>query len=207
MGLGNPGPEYSNTRHNLGFRVLDYFAWRHNLEFREKKRLYWAARGQVGSHPVVLAKPRTFMNLSGQAVLSLCTTYGFSPSQIIVLSDDFCLPLGRLRLRKSGGSGGHNGLNNIIATLGSANFIRLRLGVGPTPSGLDPVDFVLGRFAPSDEPTLKALEERANEALSYLLEAGVEAAMNKFNGAPSPAPEPESKGEVEKSEPRLDRGE
>lgn len=115
VGLGNPGAEYANTRHNLGFRVVDLFAKKQGIEFTQKTKLYWAGVGRVGSADVVLAKPRTFMNLSGNAVVSLNQKYGFKPQQLIVISDDFCLPLGSLRVRKSGGSGGHNGLNNIIA--------------------------------------------------------------------------------------------
>lgn len=180
-GLGNPGAEYANTRHNLGFRVLDIFASRHKIEFNHKHKLYWAGSGRIGSHDIILLKPRTFMNLSGSAVASVCTKYGLKPQQVIVVSDDFCLPLGRLRIRKSGGAGGHNGLKDIIACLGSQDFMRLRLGLGSAPADSDPVNFVLESFKPDEYETVNTLLDTAADALSYLIECGPDAAMNKFN--------------------------
>lgn len=181
VGLGNPGAEYANTRHNLGFRVLDLFARKQGIEFTQKTKLYWAGVGRVGSTDVVLAKPRTFMNLSGNAVVSLNQKYGFKPNQLIVISDDFCLPLGQLRIRKSGGSGGHNGLNNIIACLGTKDFTRIRLGMGSAPQGSDPINFVLGSFKPEEYQPINDLIVTANEAISYVIASGVDAAMNAFN--------------------------
>ncbi|MGM9992180.1 MAG: aminoacyl-tRNA hydrolase [Candidatus Bruticola sp.] len=182
VGLGNPGAEYKNTRHNMGFRAVDLFAQAHHFEFTRKTKLYTAASGTIGSTDIFIIKPRTYMNLSGNAVLSMCTSYGFKPQQIIVISDDFCLPLGRLRIRCSGGSGGHNGLNNIIACLGANNFIRVRLGIGSAPVGSDPINFVLGTFSPNEYEPINDLLQRASEAISYIIECGPEAAMNKFNG-------------------------
>lgn len=182
VGLGNPGAEYANTRHNLGFRVLDIFASKHGIEFSQKNRLYWAGTGSVNGTDVVLAKPRTYMNLSGNAVISLMQKYGLKPGQLLVLSDDFCLPIGRLRIRKSGGSGGHNGLNNIIACLGTNEFTRIRLGTGSAPNGSDPINFVLGSFKPDEYKPINDMLENASEALSYIVENGTDAAMNKFNG-------------------------
>ncbi len=182
VGLGNPGAEYKNTRHNMGFRAVDLFAKEHKLEFTRKTKLYLGASGSIGSTDIFIIKPRTYMNLSGNAVLSMCTSYAFKPQQIIVVSDDFCLPLGRLRIRKSGGSGGHNGLNNIIACLGSSDFIRVRLGIGSSPNGQDPINFVLGTFKPDEYEPIDKLLHQACEAISYIIECGPEAAMNKFNG-------------------------
>ena len=182
VGLGNPGAQYVGTRHNMGFRTVDLFAAQHNIEFDRKEKLYWSGLGNIGTHDVVLLKPRTYMNLSGNAVLSMCTRYGFKPPQIIVISDDFCLPLGRLRIRNSGGSGGHNGLNSIISVLGVNNFVRVRLGVGaPDTDGGDPIDFVLGTFRPEEYEPINELISRASEAISYIIECGPDAAMNKFN--------------------------
>ena len=153
VGLGNPGAQYVGTRHNMGFRTVDLFAAQHNIEFDRKEKLYWSGLGNIGTHDVVLLKPRTYMNLSGNAVLSMCTRYGFKPPQIIVISDDFCLPLG-----------------------------RVRLGVGaPDTDGGDPIDFVLGTFRPEEYEPINELISRASEAISYIIECGPDAAMNKFN--------------------------
>lgn len=181
VGLGNPGPEYARTRHNMGFMVVDELARRANFSVDTKSRLAFTGKGTISNRDVILAKPRTFMNLSGQAVVSLRAKHSIAQENLIVISDDFCLPLGRLRVRPNGGNGGHNGLANIIECLGSKEFARLRLGIGPAPVGRDPIDFVLGKFHPDEFLAVNELVSTAADAVAFLLEHGLEPTMNKFN--------------------------
>ena len=183
LGLGNPGPEYAHNRHNLGFMVVDELAARHGIRVQERTRLALVGQGPLLGQQVVLAKPRTYMNLSGQAAQSLAARFQVPPSRILVLVDDFTIPLGRVRLRKEGGTGGHNGLASLLECLGTRDFPRLRLGVGPIPQGLDQIDFVLGNFEPEQEEARQALVERGADAVECLLEHGLEATMNQFNGS------------------------
>lgn len=184
LGLGNPGPEYAMTRHNLGFMVVDELAARHNLPVQERTRLALVGQGRIRDRQVVMAKPRTYMNLSGQAAQSLAARFEIPPRHLLALVDDFTIPLGRVRLRKDGGSGGHNGLTSLLECLGTRDFPRLRLGIGPLPPGTDQVDFVLGLFDPDQEEARRALIQRGADAVECFLELGLEAAMNQFNGAP-----------------------
>jgi len=184
LGLGNPGPEYAMTRHNLGFMVVDELAARHNLPVQERTRLALVGQGRIRDRQVVMAKPRTYMNLSGQAAQSLAARFEIPPQHLLALVDDFTIPLGRVRLRKDGGSGGHNGLTSLLECLGTRDFPRLRLGIGPLPPGTDQVDFVLGLFDPDQEEARRALIQRGADAVECFLELGLEAAMNQFNGAP-----------------------
>lgn len=185
VGLGNPGAEYARTRHNLGFMVLDNLASRQGIKLDTRTKLYYLGRGQIEGKDVILAEPRTYMNLSGQAVKSLSDKYKVDPCNIIVLVDDMRIPLGRIRMRKSGGSGGHNGLTNIIECLGTQEFPRLRLGLGEPPAGLDYIDFVLKTFLPDEWEHVNSMTERAAEALEFCLKNGYEATMDKYNRADS----------------------
>lgn len=181
LGLGNPGAEYACTRHNIGFMVVDELAARHRIGL-ERSKLALVGEGAIAGQPAVLAKPRTYMNLSGQAAQSLAARSGIPPARIVAVVDDFTLPLGRVRIRREGGTGGHNGLASMIECLGTKEFPRLRLGIGPLPPGVDPADYVLAEFLPDEGAPLKDLVARAADALEFLLEHGVEAAMNRFNG-------------------------
>ncbi len=182
VGLGNPGPEYAAHRHNIGFRVVDALAHAHGLTFaRRKKMKAWVAQGDIGSQAVLLAKPRTFMNLSGQAVSRLCRAQAVSLTRLLVVYDDLDLPLGRLRLRPGGGSGGHKGMRSIIQALGTQEFARLRVGIGRPPPGVDPADYVLSPFAPEEMDRAAAAIERAVAALVCWLTEGIETAMDRFN--------------------------
>ncbi len=185
LGLGNPGPEYAMTRHNLGFMVVDELAARHGLQPQERTRLALVGPGRIRDQRVVLAKPRTYMNLSGQAAQSLAARFQVPPQRLLALVDDFTIPLGRVRLRKDGGSGGHNGLASLLECLGTRDFPRLRLGIGPLPPGTDQVDFVLGPFEPAQEEARKMVVQRGADAVECFLEHGLESAMNQFNGSPS----------------------
>ena len=178
VGLGNPGPRYARTRHNVGFRLVDRLAG--EAVWRDFRGLGQVCRAQG----LILAKPMTFMNESGRFVQSLAHFHKFSPGLVLVCYDDVALPLGRLRLRPSGSSGGQKGMESVIACLGTEAIPRLRIGVGPQPPGLDSAAFVLARFQAEEE---KALDEALAAAAAAVLTAaqdGLESAMNSCNPAP-----------------------
>ena len=185
VGLGNPGREYDGTRHNIGFAALDRLAERLGCSFRSKSRfsaqVAEAGAGEAGK--VTLAKPQTFMNRSGSAVQALLVWLKIEPTQLLVVVDDADLPLGQIRLRASGGSGGHNGLRSIIETLGGIEeFARLRIGIGRTaPVGTDITGHVLGRFAPAEREVAEEAVATAVEAMECCLRDGLAKAMNRFN--------------------------
>lgn len=183
MGLGNPGPEYEDTRHNAGFRLIDHVAARWGLgPFRRSERAREAA-GQHEGRAVRLLKPQTYMNRSGAAVAVLASHPDFDPSQhLLVLVDDVALPLGKFRLRGAGSAGGHNGLKSIEGVLRRQDYARLRIGVGPTPAGTDDLaDFVLGPFDAEERSTLNSLLDPMTDAVECWLAEGIERAMNRFN--------------------------
>ena len=182
LGLGNPGPEYAWTRHNLGFMVLDELSSRHRIPVRERTRLALTGTGPLLGHPAVLAKPRTYMNLSGQAAQSLASRFQIQPSRLLVLVDDFTIPLGRVRVRREGGTGGHNGLASLLECLGTRSFPRIRLGIGPRPPDRDPADFVLEEFHEDETEAVRDLVLRGADAVESWFEEGIEATMNRFNG-------------------------
>lgn len=184
VGLGNPGAEYAGTRHNIGFAVVEQVASRYEGSFKRKLRFSAAvAEAVVGGSKTVLAKPQTFMNRSGLAVASLVGWLKVAPAELLVVVDDADLPLGQLRLREAGGSGGHNGLRSIIEALGgSEEFARLRVGIGRTgPVGADISNHVLGRFAPAEREAAAQAVDVAAEAVECCLKEGLTAAMNRFN--------------------------
>lgn len=182
VGLGNPGEKYSSTRHNIGFECLDYLAERHGLDFRSKRAKAGIAEGSIAGQRVVLAKPLTYMNLSGQAVSGLRSWYKIDPSrELLVIYDDMDLPFGRLRLRQKGGPGTHNGMKSIITQLGSQDFPRLRVGIGQPPPGWDAVGYVLGRFTAEEAAELSDVCARVADAVEVILREGFVMAMNKFN--------------------------
>ena len=182
VGLGNPGPEYRDTRHNVGFMVADALVdrWRVSDQWREKFEAL-LIKTMVREEPVVLAKPLTFMNLSGQAVAALAGFYKIEPVDIFVVTDDVALPVGRLRARREGGAGGHNGLKSIIQSLGMQAFPRMRVGVGRGDSRRDLADHVLGRFEADERDTVSAAVLRAADATEMFLSEGIERVMNAFN--------------------------
>ena len=185
VGLGNPGKEYEGTRHNIGFAVLDRLAEKFGCSFRSKWRfsakIAEAVAGDAGK--VVLAKPQTYMNRSGTAVNTLLQWLKVAPAQLLVVVDDADLPLGQIRLRVAGGSGGHNGLRSIIETLGGdEEFARLRVGIGRSaPLGADISGHVLGRFAPPERDLAEQAVAAAVEAVDCCLREGLTEAMNQFN--------------------------
>jgi peptidyl-tRNA hydrolase, PTH1 family len=184
VGLGNPGSEYRDTRHNVGFLVVDEIArrWRLSDAWREKFSALHV-RTTVADEAVIIAKPLTFMNLSGQAVAGLAAFYKIEPADVLVVTDDVALPLGRLRARPEGGAGGHNGLKSIIQHLGTQAFPRLRVGVGRGDDRRDLVDHVLGRFDAGERDTVSAAVLRAADATERFLSEGIERVMSAFNAA------------------------
>ena len=182
MGLGNPGSEYENTRHNAGFILADRVASRWKLPpFRRGDRAR-ETRGSWRDLPVTVLKPQTFMNRSGAAVAPLRTLPGFDPSQhLLVLVDDVALPLGRFRLRGAGSAGGHNGLKSIEGVLQRQDYARLRIGIGPAPAGGELSDFVLGEFTAEERDVMEGLLDPMGEAAELWLQDGIEIAMNRFN--------------------------
>jgi PTH1 family peptidyl-tRNA hydrolase len=180
-GLGNPGQQYAANRHNVGFRCLEHLAARFDLAFDKRQKRARVALGAVHGWRVVLAKPRTFMNESGRAVAPLARFYKVQSERLLVVYDDLDLPLGTVRLRPEGGSGGHKGMRSIIEHLGSQDFSRLRIGIGRPPGRMDPAAYVLQDFSADEEPLLEETLERAVAAIEVWLAEGVEAAMNRYN--------------------------
>ena len=187
VGLGNPGPEYRETRHNVGFMILDRLAARGDAPFHRERR--WKAEvAQTGA--TLLCKPLTFMNLSGESVRPLSSFYKIEPTEILVVLDDMALPLGRLRIRPSGSAGGHNGLQSIIENFGSQAIPRLRVGIGAAQGGA--VGHVLGRFALDEAAPLEQSLARAVEAIDCARSQGLAAAMNAYNKNPGSPENPET---------------
>lgn len=184
VGLGNPGREYAHTRHNVGFDVLDLLAKQAGAEWKKSWR--WpveTGEAEVGGRRLTLVKPRTFMNASGPPVAALARKKGIAPADVLIVYDDVDLPAGQLRLRKKGSAGGHNGIKSVIASLGTEEFPRIRVGVGrPEQGGRDMVDHVLSKFAPDEREEMAAAMKRAADAVARAVESGMDRAMNEFNG-------------------------
>jgi peptidyl-tRNA hydrolase, PTH1 family len=179
VGLGNPGPQYIGTRHNVGFMVIDCLARKKGVKL--SRTAVWSSDwGKWGD--TLLMKPLTYMNRSGEAVGRFARYFKIQPEEILVVVDDVALPLGRLRLRPSGSDGGHNGLKSIIENLGE-EFMRLRIGIGASPDAEELVDHVLGKFDQSEKPTADNALERATEAIEHLALNGMASAMNNYNRA------------------------
>lgn len=183
VGLGNPGEKYRRTRHNAGFMVIDELAQRLPLSVRERIDDAWAVKTEIAGERVVLMKPESFMNRSGPVVEAALRWFNIEPDSLVVVSDDVALPLGSLRIRPRGSHGGQNGLRSIIESIGSEEFPRLRFGIGSTEPVLDLAGFVLSDFAESEILRVQEMVSRGADAISALVETGVEPAMNTFNGA------------------------
>jgi PTH1 family peptidyl-tRNA hydrolase len=181
VGLGNPGAQYAGTRHNVGWQVVEGLAARHGLQFRGQQARALVARGSIAGHPVILAKPQTYMNLSGQAVAGLVRFFKLPLSQVLIVYDELDLPLGTIRLREGGSAAGHNGLTSVIQQLGTPNVARLRVGIGKPPVGGEGVSWVLGRFSADERADLAPALVAAQDAIEAWLTDGIAAAMNRFN--------------------------
>ncbi|MFZ5980047.1 MAG: aminoacyl-tRNA hydrolase [Candidatus Zixiibacteriota bacterium] len=186
IGLGNVGRRYENTRHNLGFEVLDLVRKELKAGKKVKTATCYRSEKKLGERNIILAWPTTYMNLSGRAAFYLLETYQRPTSEMLVVVDDFNLPLGRVRFRRNGSDGGHNGLASLIEELDTSNFPRFRLGIGPVPENESSVDFVLEKFSPSEEKTAKKMIAIAAEAVIFALHNRLEEAMSKYNNPALP---------------------
>ena len=181
-GLGNPGREYENTRHNIGFCVIDAIAEKYRITMLERKHKAVIGKGYIDGQRVILLKPLTYMNLSGESIREAVDYYKVDEtSQLVVISDDISLDVGQLRIRKKGSAGGHNGLKNIIQHLGHENFMRVRMGVSDKPQGYDLKDYVLGHFTDKEKKVLEETCEDAVQAICMILQGDVDGAMNRYN--------------------------
>ena len=181
IGLGNPGMKYAGTRHNIGFDAVTAIADKYNLSINNKKFKGVYADGHIAGEKVLLVQPQTFMNLSGECVREVADFYKLNPDEIIIICDDINLDVGRLRIRKKGSAGGHNGLKNIIAHLGTEEFPRIRVGVGEKTEGWDLADYVLARFDKDSEPVIREALANVVGAIETWISEGIDAAMNRFN--------------------------
>jgi peptidyl-tRNA hydrolase, PTH1 family len=182
IGLGNPGREYANTRHNFGFMLIDRLAVRLNARGMKVQSKAIVMNGQYEERKLILAKPQTYMNLSGQSVQGLVHFYKLPLTNVMILSDDLDLPFGTIRIRASGGPGGQRGLSSILDRLGTKDVPRLRLGIGRPPGRMDPSNYVLQSFSRDDLQAISEILDRAADATLEFVQNGLNSAMNKFNG-------------------------
>lgn len=203
-GLGNPEKRYVNTRHNIGFEVIDSIAEKNDIVIGEKKHKAVIGKGIVAGEKVVLVKPLTYMNLSGESIRSVIDFYkADEKSELIVISDDVNLEPGQFRIRKRGSDGGHNGLKNIILHLGHDEFIRVRMGVGEKPPKMDLADYVLGHFPPEERELMIESIKRATLAIETIIAEGADAAMNRYNVRKKPKDKSEKQQKQEKHEEQM----
>lgn len=181
-GLGNPTSQYAGTRHNVGFDVIDKLADKYNISVTEKKNKALCGKGVIEGQKVLLVKPQTYMNLSGESIRPLMDYYKLDPeTEFLVVFDDISLDVGKLRIRKKGSAGGHNGVKSLIAHLGTQDFQRIKVGVGEKPKEYDLADYVLGHFSKDEKEKMQESYEAATEAVAMILQGEIEAAMNRFN--------------------------
>lgn len=181
-GLGNPGRKYENTRHNIGFKTIDYLSAKYGIDVTRLKHKALTGDGIINGERVILVKPQTFMNLSGESINEIVEWYKLPLKNLIVIYDDADLPAGIIRIRPKGSSGTHNGMKSIIYHLQSDEFPRIRIGIGSAPEEWDLADYVLGNFSQDEIVTIAKSVERAAEAVTVIIQSGVEAAMNLYNG-------------------------
>lgn len=185
VGLGNPGRSYAHNRHNTGFVCLNHFARTHGIRFDKKQGKARIGTGEVAGNQVIVAKPQTYMNLSGQSVSRLTRKFNVRPDSLLVIHDDLDLPPGKIRIRQGGGSGGHRGIDSIISGLGSRDFVRLRVGIGrpdiTASNEADIIDYVLSDFTPSEKQIIAQIMPKVSEAIISLITEDLAAAMNKYN--------------------------
>jgi PTH1 family peptidyl-tRNA hydrolase len=188
VGLGNPGREYRDTRHNLGFRIIDAISQRARAPAARAKLGAEVSEARIGSERVLLCKPMEYMNVSGQAVVRVAKFWKIAPAETVVVHDDLDLPFGRMKLGTGGGHGGNNGIRSIIAEWGTPDFPRVRLGIGRPAAGRDAADYVLAEFGSAERAALPDFCARAAEAVEHIVTDGLATAMNRFNGKAGAAP-------------------
>jgi len=181
IGLGNPGREYAGTRHNVGFDAVTALADKYDLRIKDRKFKALVSDGIIEGQRIILVHPQTYMNLSGESVKAVADYYRLEPEDLIIVCDDINLDIGRLRIRKKGSAGGHNGLKSIISELGTDAFPRIRIGVGGKPEGWDLAKHVLGRFSEDDDKIIRDMLKEAAGALETWLKDGIDMAMNRYN--------------------------
>ncbi len=181
-GLGNPTKTYEGTRHNIGFDMIDAIADKYNVTVTTKKHKALTGKGMVDGVPVILAKPQTYMNLSGESIREIADFYKIPSENIIIIYDDISLEVGQLRIRKKGSAGGHNGIKNIIAHLGTQEFPRIKVGIGSKPEGWDLADYVLSKYSKAERACLRDAEKDVAKAAALMVNGNVDAAMNQYNG-------------------------
>lgn len=181
VGLGNPGKEYEASRHNVGFLVVSRLARTHGIALQERKYKSRWGQGQIEGQAVILAKPRTYMNLSGEAVKLLLASFSLTSNQLIVIHDDLDLPFGRIKIKEKGGNGGHRGIQSIIHAVGSGDFRRVKVGIGRPPGKMDAADYVLQPFDLAEKQLLEEVVTTAQTAVELLLKSGLQTAMNFYN--------------------------
>ena len=182
VGIGNPDKKYEHTRHNIGFDVVDALAAKYNIDIKDKKHKALCGTGVIEGMKVLLVKPQTYMNLSGESVADVVNFYKIDPEEdMIVIFDDISLEPGRIRIRKKGSAGGHNGIKNIIAMTGTSGFKRIKVGVGEKPQGWDLADHVLSRFPDSERKLVDEAIREAADAVEKIIAQGPDAAMNEYN--------------------------
>ncbi len=181
VGLGNPGPKYADTRHNVGFAVVQLLAERVGARFKAHKGVADVAEGRIGGRRVVLAMPRSYMNVSGGPVAGVLRYFGVPATELVVVHDDLDLPFGSVRLKRGGGEGGHNGLRSISQAIGTRDYLRARFGIGRPPGRMDPADYVLRRFSAAERTELDLGVDLCADAVEALLADGLEATQNRFH--------------------------
>jgi len=183
VGLGNPGEQYRSTRHNVGFLAVDRLGKVHEISATRSEKRALVGYGSIADVPVALVKPQTFMNLSGESVAPLMRSHQLTPAHLIIITDDLDLPLGKIRIRRSGSPGGHNGLKSLVHELGTEEFPRIRIGIGRPAPGNTVIDHVLSDFSPSETTAIEEAISRSKDAVEVIITAGVDDAMQRFNGS------------------------
>lgn len=181
-GLGNPTKTYEGTRHNIGFDMIDTIADKYNIDVTTKKHKALTGKGRIDGVPVILAKPQTYMNLSGESIRDIADFYKIPAENIIIIYDDISLEVGQLRIRKKGSAGGHNGIKNIIAHLGTQEFPRIKVGIGSKPEGWDLADYVLSKYSKAERECLRDAQQDVVGAAALMVHDDVDGAMNQYNG-------------------------
>ena len=181
-GLGNPTKTYEGTRHNIGFDMIDAIADKYNIDVTTKKHKALTGKGRIDGVPVILAKPQTYMNLSGESIRDIADFYKIPAENIIIIYDDISLEVGQLRIRKKGSAGGHNGIKNIIAHLGTQEFPRIKVGIGSKPEGWDLADYVLSKYSKAERECLRDAQQDVAGAAALMVHDDVDGAMNQYNG-------------------------
>lgn len=183
-GLGNPGPQYEGTKHNVGFDVIERLGKKYNIEIGKFKHKAFVGDGMIGKRRVLLVKPQTYMNLSGESIREIVNFYKIPQENFVVIYDDTSLPVSGVRIREKGSHGGHNGIRNIIAQMGTDEFLRIKVGIGEKPNGWDLADYVLSKFKQDDLPMIEQGADKAVEAVELILSRGASDAMNRLNQKP-----------------------